>query len=368
MSGMGRILLLQIDGKIPNLALMRITAHHRARGDEVELRYAPSIGAAQRRLGDAFDDVYASLIFERSRPIAQEIRRIYPRACIGGTGWDLATTLGNLGITAPPDYSLYPRFRQSLGFTQRGCRLGCPFCVVPRKEGTVREEATIADIWRGEPWPRELLLLDNDFFGQPRWRDRIAEIREGGFKVSFNQGINARIISDEAAEAIASVNYRDDGMKNRRIYTAWDNRKDEAVLFRGLRRLVKYGIKPDHIMVYMLIGYWAGETEEDWLYRAARLRDFGCRPYPMPFVRNNLTRGFQRWLVGAYDKRISWPEWKAANCEPRNLKTRGGLALPLFDVLNEASGQTKSIGAVGQLRRVGATVDGGCQARVAVTR
>ena len=39
-------------------------------------------------------------------------------------------------------------------------------------------------------------LLDNDFFGQPReqWEARIAEIREGGFKVCLNQGINIRMI------------------------------------------------------------------------------------------------------------------------------------------------------------------------------
>lgn len=186
----------------------------------------------------------------------------------------------------------------------------------------MRQEKTIAEIWRGEPWPRELLLLDNDFFGQPAWRDRIDEIREGKFKVSFNQGINVRFITDEAAEAIASIDYRDDGMKVRRIYTAWDNRKDEGRLFDGLNRLVRYGVKPDHIMVYMLIGYWPGETEEDWLHRQSKLREFGCRPYPMPFNRNPATVGFQRWVVGAYDKRISWEDWKAAKYEPRNLQTR----------------------------------------------
>ena len=104
-----------------------------------------------------------------------------------------------------------------------------------RKKRKIRQEATIADIWRGEPWPRELLLLDNDFFGQPAWRERIAEIRNGSFKVSFNQGINARFLTDEAAEAIASVDYRDDSMKVKRIYTAWDNRKDEQRLFAGPR-------------------------------------------------------------------------------------------------------------------------------------
>ncbi len=79
------------------------------------------------------------------------------------------------------------------------------------------------------------------------------------------------------------------------------------------------GVNPRSIMVYILIGYWEGETVEDWLYRWKRLRDFGSIPYPMPFVRNKETVGFQRWIVGAYDKRFSWEQWKAANYRPEKL-------------------------------------------------
>jgi hypothetical protein len=118
---------------------------------------------------------------------------------------------------------------------------------------------------------------------------------------------------------IASIDYRDDSMKSKRIYTAWDNREDEGRLFDGLARLVKYGVRPDHIMVYTLIGFWPGETAEQWNYRREKLRDFGARPYPMPYVRNKETMGFQRWVVGAYDKRIPWDAWEAADYEPRNL-------------------------------------------------
>ena len=49
------------------------------------------------------------------------------------------------------DYSIYPEFTGSIGFTARGCRLRCGFCVVPRKEGKPRPINTIANIWRGEP-------------------------------------------------------------------------------------------------------------------------------------------------------------------------------------------------------------------------
>lgn len=316
-----RVLLFHLDGKLPNLALMRISAHHRALGDEVEL---VRTGQPERTLWDQVDPpgaVYGSAIFLKSRPTCERLLHAYPNAIVGGTGWSLSSRLEDLGIvTLQTDYSIYPQFRQSLGFTQRGCRLKCSFCVVPQKEGKVREESTIAEIWRGEPWPREILLLDNDFFGQPNWRDRIRELRDGKFKVSFNQGVNCRCLTEEAAEAIASVNYRNDAMTRKCVYTAWDNRGDEERLFAGLNRLVKYGVKPYEITVYMLIGYWPGETHADRDYRRARLRQFGAMPYPMPYQRTPELVGFQRWCVGNYDKRgVCWEDFRRAKWQPKNL-------------------------------------------------
>lgn len=102
------------------------------------------------------------------------LRREFPGAVVGGTGVDVASTLEAEGITTiRQDYTLYPNWQQSIGFTQRGCRLKCSFCVVPRKEGRIRGEQTIAELWRGDPWPKHLILLDNDFFGQPEWHWRL---------------------------------------------------------------------------------------------------------------------------------------------------------------------------------------------------
>lgn len=199
-----KVLLFQLDGKIPNIALMRIAAHWRSSGADVELRQAGNFPAVEPHLGDEFDTVYASAIFERTRNLVERTKEAWGRFKVfcGGTGSGDTVTLEELGVGLRQDYSIYPGFQQSIGFTQRGCRLKCGFCVVPRKEGAVRSEQGIYDIWRGDPWPRELLLLDNDFFGQPDWRRHIQEIRDGGFKVSFNQGINARCLTEEAAEPI----------------------------------------------------------------------------------------------------------------------------------------------------------------------
>lgn len=289
---------------------MRIAAHHRDRGDSVTFRPAFHASRVAAHLGDQFDSVYASAIFDRSRGLCEEVRRQWPGAILGGTGWDMTTTVEQHGIeTDLLDWSLYPSYPHSLGFTQRGCRLTCSFCVVPRKEGKVRPLSTIPEIWRGEPHPRNIVLLDNDFFGQPNWRDRIRELQDGRFRVSFNQGVNARCITEEAAEAIAAVDYSDDGFSQKRIYTAWDNKGDEDRLMAGLRRLVKYGVRPAHIMVYMLIGYWPGETHQDREYRRQRLRDFGAIPYPMAYVKTRELLNYQRWVIRAWDKVLPWEQW-----------------------------------------------------------
>jgi len=277
--------------------------------------------------------VYASLIFERTRPVAERLKLIYPDAVIGGTGWDRRIRLEDLGVTGSKlDYSVYPGYLHSIGFTQRGCRLRCPFCVVPEKEGPVAEERSIRDIWRAEPYPRNLLLLDNDFFGAQRWRDRIREILDGDFRVCFSQGINARLLTEEAAAALASVPYYDDDFRCRRIYTAWDNRKDEARLFAGLNALVRHGVRPGEILVYMLIGYWPWETNEDREYRRRKLREFGALPYPMPYVRTPELVGFQRWVVRRADLMVSWDDYRRANFRPELLPRREPQA-PLLPIL-----------------------------------
>ena len=327
------MLLLHFDGSLPNLALMRIAAHHRALGAYVELRHAMRLPAVQPRLGDpTWDLVYGSLIFEKSRPLADAARRAYPRIMLGGTGCDVTSNLGDVGIDdGPLDYSVYPRFPRSIGFAMRGCRLKCRFCVVPRKEGKARPNGTIASLYRGAPTPREILLLDNDFFGNPEWRSVHRELLDGDFKVSFVQGINARMLNEQTAHAIGELKVRDDGMKRRRIYTAWDSIGDERRLFAGLDALVKHGgFSPDMIMVYMLVGEDERETHAERDYRRARLRAFGCRPYPMPFRRTKELVAFQRWVIKRHDLHTTWEQFfGAAGGEPRKLGVRR-VSLPLF--------------------------------------
>lgn len=337
------VLVFVFDGKLVNLAAARIAAFHRSNGDHVVVRHAGNIRAIQPQLGDPpWSLVYGSLIFARTKPLALEALRLYPQLVLGGTGWDLATTLPPEVEAMAPDYSDYPNESYSIGFTQRGCRLECRFCVVPRKEGKNRHVATLREIWRGPGHPLQFVLLDNDFFGNPRHEEIIAEARELDAEVALVQGINARLLSPHAAKLLASIKVKDGRFRRRRVYTAWDGRKDERVLFRGLRALTDAGFSPDMIMVYMLIGEEPGETHADRDYRREKLREFGCRPYPMPYTRDGALGdelvAFQRWIVQRKDMTdpatgkpyVTWDDWWGkARGEPRKLGSRR-VSLPLF--------------------------------------
>lgn len=314
--------ITQIDGKLPNLALMRLAAFHRARGDVVHY----TRNAARDLMEPSYDRVYGSSIFKFSAPKLARFLTEWPDAVVGGTGTESVATVEQ--ITGPSgqavDYELYPTFTASIGFTQRGCRLSCKFCVVPGKEGKPREESTIAELWRGSPWPKHLHLLDNDFFGGPAWQERIAEIKTGGFKVSFTQGINVRAVTPEVAEAIASIEYRDDGFTRRRLYTAWDNLKDEEVFFRGVDTLEAAGVPPAHLMAFMLVGFDKRETWERIFHRFSRMVARGIRPYPMVFDqdRRDLKR-FQRWVVTGLYRAVQFEDYDAAKKSHRGNKSNG---------------------------------------------
>ena len=313
---MKHVKLVQIDGKLPNLALMKLAHWHLEQGDDVMLSRFVQRTLFER---DKFDLVYASAIFSDSAPRLDELRGVHPEAIIGGTGagGDLSLTVEQtLGISdyESYDYSIYPEYPWSLGFTQRGCRLNCGFCVVPKKEGRPRTVNTIRSIWRPNT-ERCIVLLDNDFFGQPKeqWQARINELQEGRFKVNFNQGVNVRLVNDEAAQALASVRYYDGRFTKRRLYTAWDNLGQEKIFFQGVDRLEAAGIPPRHLMVYMLVGYAPGETMEQVLHRHRRLEERGCHAFPMVYGDNKELKDFQRWVVRRYSEFIPWQDYRKTN-------------------------------------------------------
>jgi hypothetical protein len=235
--------LYDVDSKIPNLALMKLAAFHRAHGDEVEL-YQPL-------MRPTYDKVYASKIFAFSKATYLTDDMVK-----GGTGFAGAAAGAELPDEIEdmqPDYSLYD-YPHSIGFTQRGCRFRCKFCVVPKKEGRPRGQHTIPEIWTNRD-SRFLVLLDNDFFGGPEWDKRIEEILELDLLVSFSQGLNIRIITDEQAAALAKVKFRNIKGTKKQVHFAWDRFRDEKLVLAGIDRCLEAGLTPNQMAFFVLIGF-----------------------------------------------------------------------------------------------------------------
>jgi hypothetical protein len=313
-----RARLTQIDGALPNLALMKLAHWLKAQGWDVVVtrNIEPDLFENVK-----YDAVYGSCIFSFSQLRLMRFTRQWPGAIVGGTGTPFVHTIEE--IIGQAEYEHYDYsghvdpedkrkpYPYSIGFTQRGCRLKCGFCVVPKKEGKPKSINAIEAIWRGAPWPKKLHILDNDFFGQPEWRQRIEEIRAGSFRVCLSQGINVRLLNDEAAAAIATIQYRDTSFSERKLYTAWDNLKDEKVFFRGVDTLERAGVPPTHLMAYMLVGYDELETWDRIWHRFNRMVERGIEPYPMVFNRARADLlCFQRWAIRGLYRIVPWDEYE----------------------------------------------------------
>jgi hypothetical protein len=273
--------LYDVDSRIPNLALMRISAWHKAQGDSTEL-YMPL-------LHEKYHRVYASSIFDFS-----DKSYIQDDMILGGTGVDLTTNLAPEIEQMNPDYDLYG-YGHNIGFAMRGCRFKCSFCVVPRKEGNAHSKSTIRQLLTNKTNSNFLMLLDNDFFGNPNWSDCIEEIKDLKLRVNFSQGLNIRIISEKQASALASVDFRDNSNNMPRIYFAWDQIKDERTILRGFHRCIDAGIKPYQMQFFVLIGY--DSTPEQDLHRVMTIKSLGADPYVMPYKKKDpYQMRFTRWV------------------------------------------------------------------------
>ena len=124
-----RIGMIDVDGhNFPNLALMKISAWHKAQGDEVEW-YAPLLAT------EPLDKVYMSKVFTFTPDYEWAINA--KQIVKGGTGYGLYENLPAEIEYTFPDYSIYPQYPFAVGFLTRGCIRKCPWCIVPKKEGWI---------------------------------------------------------------------------------------------------------------------------------------------------------------------------------------------------------------------------------------
>lgn len=279
-----RIGLIDFDSKIPNLALMKLSAYHKSLGHQVLLNPKP---------GQA-DHVYCSVLFTWNKDKAAKLAHKHPNIEFGGTGWDVKTTLANEVERMRPDYDLYtaddlyPRLKGmrhgeqrmrkiqelldgGIGFSSRGCVRRCSFCFIPEKEGALTPAGEIKDLLN--PRSNLLTLLDNNLSADPDCLDKLREMRDRDLTVNITQGVDVRLMTEEKAQALSEVR-----LYGNRIHYAWDLMGFENQVWKGIEVLSRH-IKPYRQTCYMLVGY--NTTWEEDFYRFNKLKEAKITPYVM---------------------------------------------------------------------------------------
>ena len=269
------VALIDIDSKIPNLALMRASTWHKMRGDRVKLGYDP--------LFDDPDICYASKIFDFTQdpqymPDCETFK--------GGPGYSLTARMPFDDYDRiMPDYSLYGS-DYAIGRFTRGCPNRCPWCVVPKMDGNeVRHVADLSDFWDGQ---RVVRLLDDNIMSDADEFCRDCEqLSKAGVHVIW-EALDIRLVDDQTAAALATVK------QEKSLHFAWDGHGQDEAVPRGIETLARHGIKPWRLMFYVLVGFNTS-TEYD-LHRIYTLRDMGANPFVMPFDKSDrYQKDLARW-------------------------------------------------------------------------
>ncbi|MBI0582461.1 MAG: hypothetical protein JET69_05535 [Methanomassiliicoccales archaeon] len=166
----------------------------------------------------------------------------------------------------------------SIVFTSRGCIRKCPFCVVPKMEGKLRSVAPDIEKFI-HPNHKKVILWDNNFLASPDWKNVLTTLKEGGWKVDFNQGLDARLIDEEKAAMLAEFK-----LPVFRMAYDWVGEKDEVT--NAVDLLANQGIKRRNILFYCLYNFFSegvGDDPSSFLQRTIDVLDLGCVSYPMRY-------------------------------------------------------------------------------------
>lgn len=260
----------------PNLALMKLSAWHKAQGDEVSW-WMPE---------QEYDKVYSSKVFT----FTPENPYLPEGTVKGGTGYgkyeDLPAEIDRMF----PDYSLYPNCDYAIGFLTRGCVRKCPWCVVPKKEGWIRPYMTWREIKR--PDSRDIKFMDNNVLACDFGREQMIDMIGQNVRVDFNQGLDARLVDDDVADILSRLKWI------RFIRFSCDTDSMLDLVLQKIDLLKRHGVKPYRIFVYVLV-----QDIESAEKRAIALRSAGVDVFAQPyrdFTTNEQPplelRRFARWV------------------------------------------------------------------------
>jgi len=282
------VLLVEPDyySKYPPIGLLKLSTYHKEKGDTTELVQKNKFPKK------APDLVYVTSLFTWAwRPVWRAVRVFkawFPNAEIwlGGLYASLLPDHASLagadrihqGIfyeaeDLKPDYNLVPDWDGSIIFASRGCNNRCVFCAVPRLEGKIHSSKRSIKplIWSEHT---KIIFFDNNILASKYWRNIFDEVIELGKFVDFNQGLDSRLLHEEAARKISK-------MKTGRVRLAYDQASQKRFVKRAIELLYENGVSKRDILVYVLYNFV--ESPDDFFQRICDVLDWGAVCYPMRF-------------------------------------------------------------------------------------
>jgi hypothetical protein len=290
---MAKIGLLDIDGhNYPNLALMKLSAYHKMKGDRVEFA----------TMFEHYDIIYKSKVFTWTPD--NDYAYNTDATMVGGTGYGLNDLwlCGDVD-SMRPDYSLY-NCQHAYGFLTRGCIRKCSWCIVPKKEGNIRPYADIDDFIGGY---KSAVLMDNNVLAHDHGLGQIEKIIRRGIRIDFNQGLDARLITDNVSDLLKRVKWIDG------IRLACDSMASIEPVRKAIESL-RWANYHGRISVYVLV-----KDVGDALERIRFLKGMKVDPFAQAyrdFDKNNEPtieqKNLCRWVDHkATFKSIKWDEYQA---------------------------------------------------------
>ena len=293
--------LLAVDSNYPNLALMKISSYHKARGDKVGW-YNPF---------DHYDKVYMAKVFSFTEDYRQWITNA-DQIEKGGTGYDIKKVLLPEIDRMIPDYDLYNVDKNlAYGFLTRGCPNRCKWCVVPAKEGNIAPYMDIAEVSAGR---KNVILMDNNVLASEYGLQQIEKIISMGVRVDFNQGLDARLVTDDMARLLAKVKWI------KRIRFGCDTPGQIAECERATALIDKYGYKGEYFFYCILLNDFkeAFTRVNYWRTKGGRFLPY-CQPYRDLHHPRQIIPQWQKDLAGWADKK-----WIFRTCEFKDFEPRKG--------------------------------------------
>lgn len=218
----------------PNYALMKLSAWHKAKGDDVSW-WDPR---------HTYDRVYSSKVFD----FTPENPCLPSNAIRGGSGYrdiPISQELPEEADLMFPDYSIYPECDYAIGYLTRGCIRNCKWCIVPEKEGKIRAYRTWEELVRQDT--DKLVLMDNNILACGHGVSQLKGLIGSGYRIDLNQGMDARLVNDEIAEILSRLDWI------RFIRFSCDQKPQIEPVRRAVGLLGKHGVRPYRIFVYLLV-------------------------------------------------------------------------------------------------------------------